>query len=226
MPHSSPSSTLEFYFRPQPCGRYANRWVIASISLLLIAVLATLWLYLYTKTLNKPFVDIKGYRVPTQESFERFLRQGDHRAQFRRLEDYLQRSGVGDAIDPRTLLRQGTDWLDYNEPAFAIAPKSTWRNMVATLALLRDEIVPAIGPVTVLSAYRSANYNRRSGGASTSRHRDFCGLDLVPQSNISRKELGEELKALHARLGPESNMGLGLSTKLRFHIDTCGYRSW
>lgn len=226
MPSGNPVSNIGFYFLPQPPGQRANRWVIAAISLLLLAVVAGLWLYIYYQSLDKPYIELKGYRVPSQENVEQFLRQGNNRERFTRMQDYFARYGVADAVEPASLLRQGTDWLDIHEPAFAIAPQSQWHNMVATLALVRNELVPAIGPVTVLSAYRTASYSHKTGGTDSSKHRDFCGLDLVPQSNISRKELLEELKALQVRLGPPSNMGLGFSSDLRFHIDTCGYRSW
>ena len=226
MPTDNSISKVEFHFRPMPPGRWVNRWVVAGISVALMAAVAALWLYLYVKSLEKPYTELRGYRVPTQQSVDRYLRQDDHRARFAQMLDYFDRRGVGEVVEPQSLLRQGTDWLDIGEPAFAIAPESLWPTMVATLTLLRDELVPSIGPVEVLSAYRTDNYNRKTGGSRSSKHRDFCGLDLVPQSNISRKELVEELKALHARLGPASHMGLGFSSNLRFHIDTCGYRTW
>jgi len=207
-------------------GQRTNRLVVAGLAALLLLVVTGLWLYLYQKSLEKPYVELKGFRVATQQSFDRFLRRGDNRARVTRLASYLQERGVDDVTALQNLLRQGTDWLDIGEPPFAIPPGDRWRNMIDTLAILRDEVVPAVGPVDVLSAYRTDNYNRKSGGADTSRHRDFCGLDLIPQSNISRKELVEELRSLYARLGPESNLGLGIYDGLRFHIDTCGYRTW
>lgn len=214
------------YFSRPPPGQRTNRVVVAGITLLLLLVVAALWLYLYFKSLEKPYRELQGYRVATTEHFNSFLRRDDNRERAARLFDYLEAEGVGDALDAENLLRQGTDWLDIGEPAFAIPPRELWRNMVATLALVRDELTPSVGPVDVLSAYRTANYNRKTGGRASSRHRDFCGLDLVPKSNISRKELVEELRSLHARLGPDSNMGLGIYDDVRFHIDTCGYRSW
>lgn len=218
-------STGTVFSRPPP-GQRINRAVVAGITLLLLLVVASLWLYLYFKSLEKPYRELKGYRVATTEQFNSFLRRSDNRERTARLFDYLKVEGVDEVLDAENLLRQGTDWLDVGESPFAIPPRDLWRNMVATLALVRDELEPSIGPVSVVSAYRTANYNRKSGGRPSSRHRDFCGLDLVPQSNISHKELVEELRSLHARLGPDSDMGLGIYQSLRFHIDTCGYRSW
>ncbi|WP_323846333.1 D-Ala-D-Ala carboxypeptidase family metallohydrolase [Microbulbifer magnicolonia] len=209
-----------------PRGRRTNRVVVAGLALVLLLVVIALWLYLYIKSLEKPYFELKGYRVATMQSFNNFLRRDGNRARVTELARFLQERGVGDVTAVQNLLRQGTDWLDIDEPAFAIPPSDQWRNIIGTLTLLRDEVEPNIGPVDVLSAYRTDNYNRKSGGAESSKHRDFCGLDLVPKSNISHKELVEELRSLHARLGPKSNMGLGIYSNVRFHIDTCGYRAW
>lgn len=209
-----------------PPGQTANRLVVTGVAISLVLVVIILWLYLYLKSLEKPYDELKGYRVATLQSFNSFLRQGNNRARVTELTDYLQREGVGDVTAIHNLLRQGSDWLDIDEPPFAIPPRNQWRNIVATLALLRDELEPMVGALDVLSAYRTDNYNRKSGGGPWSKHRDFCGLDLVPKSNIGRKELVEELRSLHRRLGPNSNLGLGIYSNLRFHIDTCGYRIW
>ncbi len=213
-------------YGPRPPGQRINRLVVTGLAMLLLLVVSALWLYLYLKTLEKPYYDLKGYRVASMQSFNSFLRRDGNRARVNQLANFLKERGVGDVTAVHNLLRQGTDWLDIDEPPFAIPPSDQWRNIVATLALLRDEVEPALGPMDILSAYRTDNYNRKSGGANSSKHRDFCGLDLVPKSNISRKELMEELRSLHARLGPGSNLGLGIYHSLRFHIDTCGYRIW
>lgn len=215
-----------FPFGLKAPGQRTNHLVVASLAALLSLVLVGLWLYLYLKSLEKPYTELKGYRIAVERTFAGFLRRGDNRARFQRLSDFLQEHGVADAAGAHKLLRQGSDWLDLDEPAFAIPPLERWRNMLATLVVLRDEVEPTIGPVEVVSAYRSRSYSRKSGGADSNRHRDFCGLDLVPQSNISRKELVLELRNLHARLGPASKLGLGIYSDVRFHIDTCGYRSW
>ncbi|SHF25082.1 Peptidase M15 [Microbulbifer donghaiensis] len=209
-----------------PPGQRTNRLVVVGLALLLVLVVVTLWLYLYLKSLEKPYLQIKGYRVATMQSFNNFLRREGNRARVTELTRFLEKEGVGDVIAVHELLRQGTDWLDIDEPPFAIPPSDHWRNIVTTLAIIRDEVQPTVGAVEVLSAYRTDNYNRKSGGAARSKHRDFCGIDVVPKSNISRKELVQELQSLHRRLGPKSNLGLGIYSSVRFHIDTCGYRIW
>ncbi|WP_143730150.1 hypothetical protein [Microbulbifer sp. GL-2] len=210
----------------QPPGRRVNRWVIGCLALLLASLLLALWLFLYLKSQERPYVEIKGQRIASGESFESFLRNGNNRERVQALSHYLSSQGLGKVVPVSNLLRQGGEWLELKEPPFAIPPQDQWQNITNTLALLRDQIIPLIGPVDVVSAFRSDSYNRKLEHSDRARHRDFCALDLIPKSNISHRELVEELRTLHARLGPESNLGLGLSDGVRFHIDTCGYRIW
>ncbi|MCQ3830010.1 hypothetical protein HXX02_11180 [Microbulbifer elongatus] len=226
MPSGNPFFRAKRRYDHLPPDQQTNWWVVAGVVGLLLVLLLALWLYLQYKAVEKPYYDLKGYRVATEASLNQFLRQGRNRREFAQLEQFLKQAGVADATAPENLLRQGSDWLDIDEPPFAIPPRDYWPNMVATLKLIRDELVPAIGPVDIVSAFRSDAYNRKAGGSKRSKHKSFCGVDLVPQSNISRKELIEELRSLHARLGPASHMGLGIYSGVRFHVDTCGFRHW
>ena len=214
------------HYRNLSPNQQTNWWVCVGVVALLLLLLLALWLYLYFKALEKPYEERKGYRVATQASLKRFLREDDNRRAYTELAQFLDEAGVADTTAPENLLRQGSDWLDIDEPPFAIPPRDYWNNILPTLKLIRDELVPIIGPVDIVSAFRTERYNRKAGGSGKSKHKTFCGLDLVPVSNISRPELIEELRNLQARLGPESHMGLGIYSGLRFHIDTCGYRHW
>ncbi|WP_295802428.1 D-Ala-D-Ala carboxypeptidase family metallohydrolase [uncultured Microbulbifer sp.] len=214
------------HYRKLSPSQQTNWWVCVGVVALLLALLLTLWLYLYFKAIEKPYYELKGYRVATTASLNQFLREGDNRRALAQLAKFLQEAGIADATKPENLLRQGSDWLDIHEPPFAIPPQDYWNNILPTLKLIRDELVPVIGPVDIVSAFRTERYNRKAGGSGKSKHKTFCGLDLVPVSNISRPELIEELRNLQARLGPESHMGLGIYSGIRFHVDTCGYRRW
>jgi len=226
MPSGNYFSIFKRRYRHLSPNQQTNWWVVTGLVLLLLFLLLGLWLYSYFKALEKPYYELKGYRVATPATLRQFLREGSHTQRLAELNGFLRQAGVANVISVDNLLRQGTDWLDLGEPAFAIPPREQWQNIVATLKVLRDEVIPSIGPVDIVSAYRTNRYNHKAGGASGSKHKTFCGLDLVPQSNISRTELVEELRALHARLGPESKVGLGIYSGVRFHLDTCGYRSW
>ncbi|MBY6191031.1 hypothetical protein KUV22_11420 [Microbulbifer agarilyticus] len=226
MPLGNPFSKAKRRYEHLPPNQQTNWWVVVGIVALLLSLLLTLWLYLQYQAVEKPYYELKGYRVADDDSLKAFLREGNNRRTLRQLSDFLNQSGVGDTTKIPNLLRQGSDWLDIKEPPFAIPPEEYWPNMVATLKLIRDEVVPVIGPVDIVSAFRTDDYNHKAGGSKKSKHKSFCGVDLVPRSNIGRKELVEELTNLHTRLGPDSNMGLGLYSGVRFHVDTCGFRRW
>ncbi len=226
MPSGKYLSMFRRRYRNLPPDQQTNWWVIVGVALLLLSLLLGLWLYHYFTALEKPYYEIKGYRVASHATFNRYLRQSGNGHTFGQLARFLEQAGVADVAAPESLLRQGTDWLDINEPAFALPPRDQWPNIVNTLKVIRDEVVPAIGPVDIVSAYRTHRYNHKAGGAGGSKHKQFCSVDLVPQSNIGRRELVQELRSLHTRLGPESHVGLGIYSGLRFHIDTCGFRSW
>ncbi|WP_105102436.1 D-Ala-D-Ala carboxypeptidase family metallohydrolase [Microbulbifer pacificus] len=226
MPSGNPLSIFKRRYDHLPANQQTNWWVIAGVAALLLLLLLGLWVYLLYQAREKPYIELKGYRVATPASFSAFLSSGANRREFEQFERFLESAGVADATEPANLLRQGSDWLDINEPPFAIPPRKYWPNMVATLKLIRDELVPSIGPVDIVSAFRTETYNRKAGGSETSKHQSFCGVDLVPRANISRRELIEELRSLHARLGPDSKMGLGIYSGVRFHVDTCGFRRW
>ena len=169
---------------------------------------------------------IKGYTAATALAFDKFLEEGDNRAKFEKLQRFLEINGVGDVVPPFELMRQGTDWQKIDEPPFAIPPEDTWETMVDTLKVLQNYIIPSIGPVIVLSGWRTPAYNAKAGGARTSKHLHFCGLDMIPEDEYTRKQLLPKLRRIHQKHGRKWNMGLGIYSGIRFHVDTCGYRRW
>lgn len=170
--------------------------------------------------------DIKGYAAASEFAFEKFLRQGNNRENFAKLENFLQLNRVDQVVPMYEILRQGSDWQKIDEPPFAIPPEDNWQSMVNTLKVLQREVIPRIGPVTVLSGWRTASYNTKAGGAKSSKHLHFCGLDMVPQRKFKRRQLIPVLRDIHKSAGEEWDMGLGIYSGIRFHIDTCGYRRW
>lgn len=167
-----------------------------------------------------------GYDAPDAASFERFLARDDHRRAFNDFVQLLAERGVDDVVEPWTLWRQGTDWRSLDEPPFAAPPAAMWPEIVPTLALLRDEVVPLVGPVEVVSGFRTERYNARAGGSKGSRHKGFEAVDVVPRRSWSRTALHEALLGLWSGHGPARKMGLGLYGGTRFHVDTWKHRRW
>lgn len=150
-----------------------------------------------------------------------------HRAEVQAFRDHLAREGLEDVVPVWQLIRTSSSWRACNAERFEVAPRDKWRHITTTLRFVRDEVVPALGPVEALSAYRNEALNRCSAGAPQSAHRLFFALDLAPVSReVSRPRMIREICAAHARDGRAYNTGLGFYTGMRFHVDSNGYRKW
>ncbi len=163
--------------------------------------------------------------APLRADFDAWV-AGGHAGAFARFEKFLADEGVADVLPPWTLWYQGTDWKTLGLPAFAEPPEAAWPKMVPTLRLVREVVVPAVGPVQLRSGFRTVGYNERAKGASRSQHLNFAGLDLVPERSWTRKELHAALSEAYRLHGAERRMGLGLYSGLRFHVDTARHRRW
>lgn len=169
---------------------------------------------------------ISFYDTPSVEDFDRFIAENELNSSYSRFSRFVQSRGTLDWPPPAHLLRQGTDWRRLDEPAFALPPRRKWSNILPVIQLIEAEIIPAVGPVEILSAYRTTQYNAKADGASRSRHLEFQALDLVPQKRIARTQLHSILLDIWKRNGRRYRMGLGLYSGHRFHVDTAGYRRW
>lgn len=154
-------------------------------------------------------------------------RMGAAKAEVAAIEAYLEREGVADVLPTADILRSDARWrrCEAAQP-FAVPPRRLWSAMVPTLRYIRDHVVPAVGPVRVVSGYRDPVTNGCFKGAKASRHLRFAALDLMPVRALDRGQLIARLCPLHARTGQRFAVGLGIYKVTRFHIDTAGYRRW
>ncbi|WP_114227284.1 MULTISPECIES: D-Ala-D-Ala carboxypeptidase family metallohydrolase [Sphingomonas] len=139
---------------------------------------------------------------------------------------YLMDNQVGFVVPTWQLLRTASDWAKCGAEPFEVPPITQWANVIQTLRYVRDYVVPAIGPVEAVSAYRNPILNQCAGGAPESVHMTMSAIDLVPLLPIDRGTLMSRLCSGHAINGPRYNVGLGFYTKLRFHVDSWKYRTW
>ena len=95
-----------------------------------------------------------------------------------------------------------------------------------TLRYINDYVIPTVGPVEAVSAYRNPSLNVCAGGAPESAHKHYSAVDLVPLRQTTREDLMRKLCAVHARRGTDYQVGLGFYAFLRFHVDTTKYRRW
>ncbi|HXG80380.1 MAG TPA: hypothetical protein VNJ05_01115 [Sphingomicrobium sp.] len=140
--------------------------------------------------------------------------------------DYLATYEVGGIVPTWQLLRTATSWEKCGAQPFEIPPTSEWPHIVQTLRYVRDYVIPAVGPVEPVSAYRNPSLNVCAGGAPESAHKHYSAIDLVPLRPTSREELMRTLCNAHGYRGPDYGVGLGFYAFLRFHVDTTKYRRW
>lgn len=175
-------------------------------------------------------IDVKGYKVPTRAAFRGWMLMNQAEGRVQEIADQLYAAGISEepmkTMPLHLILLQGTNWAMNGTSVFTLPDKKQVPQMVRTLKFIQQYIEPIIGPLIPVSGDRDQYYNQTSGGASKSQHLNFCALDLVPINDLSRAELHKKLWAIYRTDGKANNMGLGLYSGVRFHIDTCGYRSW
>lgn len=148
----------------------------------------------------------------------------------------LQSEGVAGIVPTWQLWRVDAQYASRcGEDYFAMPPKDRWRDIIPTLRLLRDKVIPVTGPLEVVSGWRSPAINACVNGASRSRHLEFKALDLVATTRSNQPKLFKDLCAMQRASGSKSALGLGAyfdpsdpsgNTEGRFHIDASGYRTW
>jgi hypothetical protein len=146
--------------------------------------------------------------------------------QVKAFNEYLATYQVAGILPTWQLFRTATSWEQCGGQPFEVPPTSEWPHIVQTLRYIHDYVVPAIGPVEAVSVYRNPALNACAGGAPESAHKHYSAIDMVPLRQTTREQLMKTLCTMHARRGPDYQVGLGFYAFLRFHVDTTKYRRW
>ena len=164
----------------------------------------------------------------TAADFEAWLRRSEaNRAGVTAFRDYLAAQGVASVVPMWQLTRTSSSWRQCGAEPFEVPPADKWERILKTLKFVQDEVVPAVGAVEALSAYRNQQLNACSDGAPKSAHREFFALDLTPvNAAVDRAEMIRDICVAHARDGRAYDAGLGFYTGRRFHVDSSGFRKW
>jgi len=141
-------------------------------------------------------------------------------------EHYLRQWEVAGIVTTWQLIRTASSWQRCDAQPFEVPPPGQWHHMVQTLRYIRAHVVPVIGPVEPVSAYRNPELNSCAGGSPESAHRHVFAVDLVPLRPTEREGLIRAICAIHAWQGERYGVGLGFYSFLRFHIDTRSFRKW
>lgn len=182
-------------------------------------------------------VDTSPLATVQREEFDAWLAAEPGRArEFAGFEAFIAREGFADLLPAWTLLRANANKsARCNAEPFVLPPRALWPNILPALRLVRDKVIPAIGPVAVASAFRDPTLNACSRGATRSRHLTFHALDLVPVMQPPVPDHFAKLCAAWREAGARSQWGLGAyqdPTKPqqnevgRFHVDGTGWRTW
>ena len=164
----------------------------------------------------------------TAGDFQAWLRRSPaNRDGLSAFREYLAAEGVESVIPMWQLTRTSSSWRQCGAEPFEVPPADKWDRIIKTLKFVRDQVVPAVGKVEALSAYRNEKLNACSDGAPQSAHRQFFALDLAPANEaVERADMIRSVCAAHAQDGRAYNAGLGFYTGRRFHVDSSGFRKW
>ena len=159
-----------------------------------------------------------------------------HQASYDRFKAFLAGQQVAGVVPAWQLLRTDANYAARcGIDAFELPAEAKWPAIVPTLRLVRDNVIPVVGPVDVFASNRSAELNDCVNGAIGSRHLAFAAVDLVAPGRTDKRQLFVDLCAMHQRVGARNGMGLGAyydparpqaSRQGRFHIDASGFRTW
>ncbi|NUT01591.1 MAG: hypothetical protein HOP96_11510 [Sphingomonas sp.] len=164
----------------------------------------------------------------TAEDFEAWIHRSP--ANFKEVaafRDFLAAQGLDSVVPLWQLTRTSSSWRQCGAQPFEIPSADKWERIVKTLKFVRDDVIPRVGKVEPLSAYRNEGLNACSNGAPQSAHRQFFAIDLTPvNKTVERSDMIRSVCAAHARDGMTYNVGLGFYTGRRFHVDSSGFRKW
>jgi N-acetylmuramoyl-L-alanine amidase len=100
----------------------------------------------------------------------------------------------------------------------SVPPQRLWKNIVPTLRIV-DDLRESFGkPCTILSSYRSSDYNKAVGGVGLSQHLEFRALDIA-FDGVAPQQVYDRL--IEWRKAGKFVGGLGIYPTSGFvHIDT------
>lgn len=169
------------------------------------------------------------------DSYERWLKQGDHQDQVNRYYNYLIRHEASRAAPMFELLRSARDWERCGREPYAVPSQELWENLLPTLRVLqRLQKEKILDDFEVTSVYRDPELNQCANGSPGSKHVHNAALDFrIGSENTTDLSEMEKIADTKYKLcqfwrnnGEALNLGLGVYASGQIHIDTQGYRTW
>jgi hypothetical protein len=158
-------------------------------------------------------------------------------AEVKKFEAFLVQQKVANILPTEQLLLSDAEFVTAKCPldTYVLPPQKLWPNVVPTLRLIKSHIVPAIGPVKIVSGYRPPQFNNCIGGAKGSKHMSYGAFDLVALKQPDQKTLFKTLCQTWSKTPASRQFGLGAyfdpkrrkdNPNGRFHVDAFGQRTW
>ncbi|EMD81960.1 D-Ala-D-Ala carboxypeptidase family metallohydrolase [Pacificimonas flava] len=168
-----------------------------------------------------------GEDSPGLDLYKTWLAKGDNAARVATFEAELRKRGLDGVVPTYQILRTALMWKQCKAEPFELPAAGLWHGAFDSLRVLKDEIIPAVGPVMIVSGYRHEALNSCAGGASRSVHRQFGAFDAYA-INSTRSAMIDQLCTWHGQHGAELAAGLGIYRGPKFHIDVGlrGNRRW
>ncbi|MGB7404865.1 MAG: D-Ala-D-Ala carboxypeptidase family metallohydrolase [Pacificimonas sp.] len=165
---------------------------------------------------------------PGEAMFTAWAAKPQNASRVAEFEGQLERQGLLNIVPTYQLLRTALSWKGCKAEPFELPSRDRWQGAFNSLETLRDDIIPAIGPVEIVSGYRHEHLNRCAGGASRSVHREFGAFDGYAVGNLTRAEMIQRLCGWHNAKGGDLKAGLGIYRGKKFHLDVGlrGNRRW
>ncbi|NCP10830.1 MAG: hypothetical protein GW859_02545 [Sphingomonadales bacterium] len=157
-------------------------------------------------------------------SYAAWLARGDNRARVVEFEAELSKHRLSDIVPTYQILRTAIDWKRCGASEYELPDRASWDGAFASLGVIRDELVPLLGRVEIVSGYRNPALNACAGGASGSVHRQFGAFDAFAVSQPSRAVMIDKLCTWYRGRADNYHAGLGIYSGQKFHIDA-GIRS-
>lgn len=139
--------------------------IVVRLAFLAILVLLALFAWENRDALVQRITIPLTAPASSKSAFDAWLADDVTRSErFARFEAFLREEGVADVVEPWQLARIDAFFARKCEvEPFTIPPEQLWPNVLPALRLVRDEVILAVGPVVVLSSYRTPALNACAG---------------------------------------------------------------
>lgn len=214
-----------------------SKFLLHPIKALAILILASVLPNNYASGDALPTREVANNKDPIPAEFINWYNSGNNKIGYMEYEKFLKSENAYGVFPTWQLLLSDTEYASPLCPSnkFILPPKKYWKNSVKTIKFIKQNIIPKIGKVRIVSGFRPSDFNKCIGGAAKSKHLEFGAFDLVSIESDANDRLFNDLCEIWQHTNNKFSFGLGAywnkfgkisNPSGRFHIDTFGKRTW